>query len=352
MKWLLEKLFRPLFVAFSIMVTASTAHAMCTPKFLNPATDICWSCMFPIVIFNQALYPDRVERADQALDPVCTCGLNVGIPVTFSEPVRSVDVVKSPYCFLNLGFELDTDTLPFDPIGGVHIQPNAGTDHSTKSSFYHIHYYTNPMLYWLELLLDDACIERGGFDLAFLSEADPTWSDPQLSGILNPDAFLYGNPVAVAACSADCIAATTFDNPVDVLHWCAGCQGTVYPMTGKMVHHYSGVASASVLMQRLLTKMHRIGLMFGTTGEQALCSYYPQFLIKKSDYKFQITHPFPQDKGLTGKCCQALGSSSALYEPGKNLPVVGEDFGMTIFRKRDCCNAFIKGIDVDVGVAE
>jgi len=197
------------------------------------------------------------------------------------------------------------------------------------------------MLYWLELLLEDVCIERGGFDLAYLTEADPTWSDPQLAGILNPDAFLYGNVIAVAACTADCIAATTLGLPIDAMHWCSGCQGTVYPLTGVMAEHSSGVATSSVLAQRLATKMHRMGLLFGTTGEEALCGYYPQFMIRKSAYKFQLTHPFPQDKRLTGKCCQPFGFSTALYEAGKNLPVVGEDFGYLFFRKRDCCNGVI-----------
>lgn len=322
---------------------SAAVYATCSPKFLNPVTDVCWSCMFPITIFNQDLGPGTQTASDYKQDPVCLCPTRVGIPVGFYEPIRSMDVVKEPYCFLNLGFQIDSSVLPYDVQGTVQLRPTAPGGHKAKNSFYHVHYYTNPMLYWLELLLEDVCIERGGFDLAYLTEADPTWSDPQLAGLLNPDAFLYGNVIAVAACTADCIAATTLGLPIDVMHWCSGCQGTIYPLTGVVAEHVSGVGSTSILAQRLATKMHRMGVLFGTTGDEALCGYYPQFMMRKSAYKFQLTHPFPQDKRLTGKCCQPFGFSTALYEVGKNLPGIGEDFGYLFFRKRDCCNGVIDG---------
>lgn len=340
-----------LLIVMASLFFSPAALAMCKPKFLNPITGVCWTCMFPITVFGHEITPDGVDKkastSSSGNDFFCACKDKIGTPVGFWEPVRSVDVVKEPFCFLNLGFQIDTDaggsTLPFDIEGGVETINSGDNLNSIKKSFYHVHYYTNPMLYWLELLLDDPCIEKGEFDLGYLTEADPTWGDPQLAGILNPDAFLYGNIVAVAACTADCVASTTKGFPIDVMHWCSGCQGTVYPLTGQFNYHRDGVSTSSVMMQRMLTKSHRVGssLAYGSSGPEAYCGYYPQFMIRKSAYKFQLTHPFPQDKRFTGSCCQTLGTSSQLFGMGKNIPVVGEDFGYLIFRKRDCCSAVI-----------
>ena len=51
----------------------------------------------------------------------------------------------------------------------------------------------NPVLYWLEVLLDFPCLEKGSFDIA-TTEVDPLWNDDELTLILNPDAVLFANP--------------------------------------------------------------------------------------------------------------------------------------------------------------
>lgn len=268
-------------------------------------------------------------------NPVCVCTNLVGVPVSFFEPARSVDVTRNPYCMVNLGVDLDMSGLLFDTPGEV---TKANKDRTSKRSFYHVHFYLNPMLYWLELALDNNCVERQGFDLAYLTEADPSWVDDELNGILNPDAFLYGNIVAQSACSADCLASSV-DSPIDALHWCAGCEGDIYPLGGQTTHDFGGVSTSSKLSQRLITKMHRESLMLGTIGEEAFCGYYPQFMIRKSSFKQQLTHPIPQDGS---KCCQSFGSTSTVFGIGREFPIVGEDFGYLIFRKRDCCSGVIK----------
>ena len=42
----------------------------------------------------------------------------------------------------------------------------------------------------------------GDFDIAYLTELDPTWRDDELGFILN-QAILFGNLIAQAACAAD-----------------------------------------------------------------------------------------------------------------------------------------------------
>ncbi|AVZ00461.1 hypothetical protein DAI21_22910 (plasmid) [Lelliottia sp. WB101] len=46
----------------------------------------------------------------------------------------------------------------------------------------------------------------GDLDIAYLSELDPMWNDSSLSVIINPEAVLFNNPIAQAACAADAAA--------------------------------------------------------------------------------------------------------------------------------------------------
>ena len=48
-----------------------------------------------------------------------------------------------------------------------------------------------PLIYWLELLMDFVCLEKGAFDVAYMTELDPLWNDDELSFILNPEAGLF-----------------------------------------------------------------------------------------------------------------------------------------------------------------
>ena len=61
------------------------------------------------------------------------------------------------------------------------------------------------------------------------------WNDDetafgQCPFFLNPEAAIFGNPIAQASCAADSIAATAGFS-IDALFWCAGCQGSMYPRT-------------------------------------------------------------------------------------------------------------------------
>jgi conjugal transfer pilus assembly protein TraU len=96
-----------------------------------------------------------------------------------------------------------------------------------------------------------------------------------------------------------------------------------------------------MLTQRLITKMHREGIMWASTGSAGMCGYYPQILIDKTTYKYQMTFPIPQTDKIDGKCCQPFGKSTITWGAGKEIPAIGEDFSYLIFRKRDCCQGAI-----------
>jgi conjugal transfer pilus assembly protein TraU len=71
---------------------ADAGPGRCTGKFVNPITDICWSCLFPISIGGLEVWPSSRPDPDNPDLPVCLCDLRVGIAMGFWEPVRLADV--------------------------------------------------------------------------------------------------------------------------------------------------------------------------------------------------------------------------------------------------------------------
>jgi len=220
--WLLR-----LIIVLVVVIAAPTiakASLSCRGHFVNPITDVCWSCLMPISIGGLAIGKGEMPKKRDTKNPkspLCACvkgNLPIPIPgitVGFWEPVRLVDVTRTPYCLVNLGgIALGSDSK--------RISSHRKTSGSAGKSFYHIHYYFYPLIYWLELLTDFMCLESGSFDVAYMSEFDITWNDPKMQSLLNPEAILFGNPIARAACSLDC-GASTFHMPLDSMFWCAGC---------------------------------------------------------------------------------------------------------------------------------
>jgi conjugal transfer pilus assembly protein TraU len=202
-----------------------------------------------------------------------------------------------------------------------------------RRSFYQVHWYVYPVIYWLELLTDFACLERASFDVAYLTELDPLWNDEETGFILNPEAVLFGNTIAQAACAVDCgLASVGFPN--DALFWCGGCQGSLYPFSGTIPAHVGGVQASLLATQRMMAKLHRELLLNGYMGKEGQCQKYPMPIIKKTQYKTQMVYPIPSTQRGG---CHPLGRSESLWASGKEFPYQGEDFGYLIWRKRNCC---------------
>ena len=331
---------RKMFIActvLTVLLLSSVANAavQCHGKFANPITDYCWSCIFPLTIGkNQVLtmsQEDIPSITSGGSVPFCACGSKFGMKMGFWEPSRLMDVTRTPYCFVGLGGV----TIDFGFRAPKHTQTQQVTSPESQA-FYQVHWYTNPLLFWLEVLLDNYCLEKGTFDIAYITEIDPLWADSETSFIINPDVALFSNVLAQAACAADCVAATA-GFPLSELYWCAGCQGSMYPLTGWVGSRVGAVQASSLLVSRMTNKLHRQMLMWSASGESGLCGYYPQPLLDKTKYKYQMVYPIPQTTKILGRCCQPFGRSSVIWGSGKEFPITGEDFSYEIFRKRDCC---------------
>ena len=321
-----------------ISINVNQAYAVCTGRFINPITDVCWRCLFPLKIAGITIpglsfdNMQDVAGADQVSSPICFCMTpfpRVGLTFSFWEPVRLVDVVRDPFCFTSLGGITLSPGLPI--FGGATSADESGDN----TSIYHVHYYVFPLMFFLNLLIDAVCLENEGFDLAYLTELDPTWKSDPLAMILHPEAIIFANPIAQFACSGDCALASA-GFPLDLMFWCGGCQGSVYPLTGNVQAHVGGVQASLLQVQRMIYKLHRQGMLWGSFGNMGLCGRYPMPIWRKSQYRSQITYPIPAVSAEPFPC-NPMGRTSVLYESGREFPIKGEHSAWLIWKKRDCC---------------
>jgi conjugal transfer pilus assembly protein TraU len=325
-----------LFISLIVFNSSSVNAKQCTGKLINPISDICWECIFPITIGSIPIVPGQRPDTPNPSSPVCVCpgklaGLpQVGLAIGLWEAVRMIDVTKSPFCFVNLGGLQIGEGL-------TNIGSGGDPEHSasdSSSAVWHAHFYYYPIGFILQSILDLLCLELSTFDVAWITEVDPLWNDDQMSFLLNPESILFNNLIAQAVCVADCAAATVH-NPLDPLFWCSGCQGSMYPMNGKVQHHKTSLQSSLLTTSRMIYRLHRQLQLPLTSGPEALCQPIPFPIIKKSQYRTQMINPTPSPDMFSG--CQPLGRTSIHYELIKEKPIVGEDFGYLIWRKRNCC---------------
>jgi len=325
--------FLTVIIGLTLCVFSPFSNAACQGRFIDPMKDICWSCLFPLTIGNTAVAqgPDEVDT-DNPSNPSCICwkGIKpkVGVTLGFWEPARLVEITRTPFCFASLG------GMQMEPGITIGQGGQKTLETSLSQSQYQAHGYTYLPLYWLDLLFS-TCLEKAPFALSYMSELDPTWQDDTLALWLSPEAVLFANPVAQASCAVECAATSANGLPSDDLHWCAGCQGSMYPLSGHVSRHIGGVQASTLLAQRFTAKLHRQGLLPGTMGKGALCGTYNMPIMKKSQYKLQMTYPQASTSGKYA--ANPYGRSTTFWEAGKEYPITGEDFVYLIWRKRNCC---------------
>ncbi len=296
-------------------------------SIVNPLTTICWECVFPMTVSGANITPGHKDFQSHS-DIFCYChGVppKAGVPLTFWEPTKLIDVTKEAYKLVGLGgVSIGKATIKNR---GVLSKSGSGS----QTSFAHIHIYDYPVFAILGLLTDFACIEDSECDLCYFSELDPSWYDDSLANILNADGTLFADPLAQIACVADCTS-SSLSKPLDKLFWCAGCHGSLYPFSGTVGAHVGDIQASLLLMQRGIAKLHRSGFIKGyKEGNYCEQSYMPVW--KKTLYKSQIVYPVPQTKGE----CPSLGGTEVIWGSGKSYPYKGEEFVYVLWTKRQCC---------------
>jgi len=322
-------------------------------------SSICWSCLFPIRLMGALQMGEGNIPPNAADDAVCLCDGNGGVPdvgfvLGMWSPMALVELVRKPYCSPSIGGATIRESFRS---WGMKDGSDGG---SSSNQFLNFHYFSFPLYQILELLLAPECNAGGfsDFDLLYMSEIDPTWSEDELAVFTQPEVAVASNPVLQATCPVDC-AAATFSGPVDRMWWCAGCWGNLYPFTGNVPSGGSPPRVSSLLATRALAALHRRGQAWRTTGDDVVCGgdIYP--MIPKAQYRMSMMFPIPEadnairrptpsasagtgnpqidDYEWTQKCCHNIGVPTMLWGEWRNIPATGEDFVYLLWRWSDCC---------------
>ncbi|HBC7186385.1 TPA: conjugal transfer pilus assembly protein TraU [Morganella morganii] len=302
----------------------------CEGRWFNPITDVCWMCMFPMSLGSVKVSPSILPDTSNPASPIQFCPApppifqRIGIAIGFWEPFATVDVTRAPTCMVNMGgFQ-----IPISKVGTGKATKSAG---DSTGTFYHVHWYKYPLISWLNIIESAACMQGGEYDIAYLTEIDPMWNDDELALFTNPEAIVFGNPIAQLACAADAVA-SELGMPLDPLFWCAGAHGSVYPFSGSINHESSGLNSSVLMAERMNFKLHRQGIIMDSIGaDRAVCFEYPQPIVPKSRYRYQLVNLVPD-----AMQCHPSGRSVLRWQIGKELPTTKKNYGYVIWKKRNC----------------
>ena len=98
----------------------------------------------------------------------------------------------------------------------------------------------------------------------------------------------------------------------------------MYPLTGNVTAHVGGVQASLLTGQRLLYRLHRAGLAWGTSGTGALCARFPMPVMKKSQVPVADDPARARDVAAHGvqpdrSVVRALGVASRASGRGREL---------------------------------
>ncbi|MFP3524637.1 conjugal transfer pilus assembly protein TraU [Pantoea sp. SIMBA_072] len=297
-------------------------------RWVNPISDVCWKCLFPMSLGNIQLASGAHPDTPNPASPIQMCPYGIfyrlGLAIGFWEPLALTDVTREPGVMVNMGgFKIN--------LGRTGAGRGGQSDSPTPGSFYHVHWYKYPLIYWLNIITSTGCMQTGDMDIAYLSEVDPLWNDSTLAMILNPEVALFNNLLAQGACAADSIASTA-GVPLDPLFWCAGAQGSMYPFTGFTSNEFSPLEASLLVSERMAFKLHREGLVMETIGaDVAVCYQYPSPIIPKSRWRYQMVNMYPEPND-----CHPFGTTTQLWGSVHNSPATKKNFGYLMWRKRNC----------------
>lgn len=308
----------------------AAADAACEGRFVNPITDICWRCMFPLSLGSTKVTGGDLPDTSNPGSPIQFCPMpppvfqRVGLAIGYWEPMAMTDVARSPGCMVNLGgFTVN--------LGKMGMGTAKKDDKQVNGAFYHVHWYKYPLTYWLNIITSLGCLQGGDLDIGYLSEIDPTWGDSALTSILNPEAVIFANPIAQGACAADAIASAV-NKPLDPLFWCAGSQGSMYPFNGWVSNESSPLQSSVLVSERMAFKLHRQGQILESVGaDRAVCFEYPSPIIPKERWRYQMVNMYPDVAQ-----CHPFGRTVMRWETGRNPPNTKKNYGYLLWRKRNC----------------
>ena len=272
------------------------------------------------------------DHDDSGAGFICICQMpppifiRVGFPLHLWEPADVIETVQQPWCSPTIGLNLG---LGFNKKA---IGDESSLSQNDKTAAAQAHLIAYPVWYMLGLFVDLICFQAGtGFDYLYVTEIDPLWQNDMWASLLGPEANLFANKVAQAACPIDC-ATSTASFPLDFMFWCQGCWGGAYPLS-KNASSVDYLQANAAIMGKFIYKMHRELIMWLTSGPMMLrgyCQAFPFPIWKKTQYNPLLLYPGRNTNR------QPIGRTAKLWGVGKSMPF-NANYVFGIYRARDCC---------------
>jgi conjugal transfer pilus assembly protein TraU len=329
----------------AIFIVPVISHAKCTNSGqLNPESDVCWDCMFPLSIAGIEVMEGPYENdvPSMASVPICICPANYpqeeteGIPLSYWEPARYIETVRDPYCMPSMGGGMGSGSglsslLNGNEIYGTGATNSSPADYQANLSTMQAHFFLFPIFQLMDILQDMiTCTENGSYDVEFMSETDPLWQDDTLSFIADPEGLLFADYTAQISCMLDG-ASTAVGYSLDLLYWCIASSGSLYPITGHLsendaVQAHMGAAARSQFWILRSFADCDPGLWY--------CGCVPTPIWVKHNYRIQLATP------INDNFCNPYGRTSLIWGSEKDPPYISQrNFVWIIFRRHICCDA-------------
>lgn len=316
--------------------TPTPPPAPCAGKVFNPLTDTDWNNVFPITVAGivSSNGKNTVNPLMAAMPPVCVCPTVFGVPfygigITYWQPLYVSEVERRPGCAPSIG--------GVKLLGGPYeaLASNQTVNHSNEgkgSNRMQLHWYQYPVFSVMKTFAELGCKNTTGFDLAYLTEIDPLWQNTAWGVIFTPENVIFSGPPFQLACSVDSVAAM-LGYPLDVLFWCAGTWGNIYPLTGDSNHSGDPFTLNNQINAKFIARNARMGLSFTTIGPSAICSSHPNPIWTKSQYRYNQVAPIARrgravSTGDNGKMFQ--------FPPVTNVPTQEHTVNL-IWQGQQCC---------------
>lgn len=342
---------RPILIAAltGLLLTPAMAGSKSPKKCPTDNTilsvDVNWSNAFPIMIGGVTTPgPRNPPQPSKMKEPaVCICpergAAAVGIGLTYWVPEFLAEVQDKAGCLPSFGADMEATTVAgakaTDSQGPADLSGSGDNDDKTNEARrMQVHWFKYPLFAMLDLFNSLACANTSGtFAIADLTEVNPTWHDDFWANITNPESFLYANPVALAACTADAVASSAH-LPLDVMNWCVGAQGGLYPISGKSGHsEYTSPADGNLaILAKYMQWLSRSFRLQVTIGPMALCRsvVFPNLL--KSQYRIDPLKPVHTNSFVRFGKYHKLWDSFPPLNPGERY-----DTTFLIWQGQQCC---------------
>lgn len=274
---------------------------------------------------------------------LCSCdykesngGNGVGLKAQIAEPIGLIETTNTPWNVVSMGQKFDKS-----------LTRKQGNSRKNGNNRRYTHFISFAPMGALNFVQDAVCFERlTSTNFLYWSEIIPTQTSDTMAIFAQSSKgplgkIWYNNPIGAAACIVDC-AASTYNQPINHLHWCAGCNGITGNNTaygnGKAVdpitahHAYALSAIDDLHYAGGLAKISNSSFSFSASTKipNSMCSpkYFP--LAIKTQYALQLAYP------TTGRA-QPIGKFRTFWAEFKNKTSSEDDVSTWLWVKKDFC---------------